>query len=97
MTLVISFFVCIFSGESPGIISEAEWMAYVPFTAVLVMPGRILIGMATVGQGIISAALIAVCAVVMCMISGKAYTALAFYKSKPLNPMWLIKNVFRRS
>ena len=97
LTLVISFFACIFSGESPGMISEAAWMAYVPFTAVLVMPGRILIGAATVGQGIISAALIAVCAVVMCMISGKAYTALAFYKGKPLNPMWLIKKAMRRS
>jgi len=97
MALVISFFACLFSGDSPGMISDAGWMAYVPFTAVLVMPGRLLTGAAPVWQGLVSVGATAVLAVVLCACAGKAYAALAFYRGKPMNPVKLIGNMLKRS
>ena len=95
MALVISFFACIFSGESAGMISDAVWMGYVPFTAVLVMPGRLLTGSATIGQGIASIGISAAAAVALCLIAGKVYAMTAFYRGKPLNPVKLIRSFIK--
>lgn len=97
IALVISFFVCLFSGENPGNVSDAQWMAYVPFTAVLIMPGRLLTGAAGVGQGLVSFGITAVCTVVICVIAGKAYSAMAFYRGKPISPVKLIQSFVKQS
>ena len=93
MALVISFFACLFTGESAGMISDAEWMQYVPFTAVLVMPGRLLTGAASAADGMISAAISVVFAVITCILAGKAYTLTAFYRGIPMNPIKFIKSL----
>jgi len=96
MALVISFFACLFGGESAGMISEAAWMAYVPFTAVLVMPGRLLTGAATVGDGFVSIIISCAFAVMLCMLAGRAYALTAFYRGKPLNPIKILRQLASR-
>ena len=93
MALVISFFACLFTGESAGMISDAAWMGYVPFTSVLVMPGRLLTGAAGIAEGLAATAISAVFAVVVCMFAGKAYAMMAFYRGKPVNPVRLLKDL----
>jgi ABC-type Na+ efflux pump permease subunit len=44
LTLVASFLICLLSGGGDGIISEAAWLGFVPFTAILVAPARLLLG-----------------------------------------------------
>lgn len=96
MALVISFFACLFTGESAGMMSEAAWLGYVPFTAVLAMPGRLLTGSAGVAQGLVSAAVIIVCALALTWAAGRAYALTAFYRGKPMNPVALLKSVSNR-
>lgn len=96
MALVISFFACLFTGESAGMMSEAAWLGYVPFTAVLAMPGRLLTGSAGVAQGLVSAAVIIVCALALTWVAGRAYALTAFYRGKPMNPVALLKSVSNR-
>jgi len=95
-SLVISFFACLFTGDAPGMISDAVWIGYVPFTAVLVMPGRLLTGAAGVGQGLVSVGISAVAAVLLCAMAGKAYSAMAFYRGKPVKPLGLLKGLIKR-
>lgn len=96
MALVISFFACLFGGGSAGMISDAAWMAYVPFTAVLVMPGRLLTGAATAGDGMISVIICCMFAVALCMLAGRAYALTAFYRGKPLNPVKMLRRMASR-
>lgn len=94
--LVISFLACLSTGESAGMISEAPWLGYVPFTAVLAMPGRLLTGSAGIAQGLVSAAIIVVCALALTWAAGKAYAMTAFYRGKPISPAALLKSVSAR-
>lgn len=96
MALVISFFACLFTGESAGMMSEAAWLGYVPFTAVLAMPGRLLTGSAGVAQGLASAAIVVLCALALTWAAGKAYAMTAFYRGKPMSPAALLKSVSGR-
>ena len=95
LALILSFFACMFSGESAGMISDAEWMAYVPFTAVLVMPGRLITGAASVMQGVISVGISTVCAIALMMLAGKIYAAMAFYRGKPIASVKYIAELIR--
>lgn len=96
MALVISFFACLFTGESTGMMSGAAWLGYVPFTAVLAMPGRLLTGSAGIAQGLASAAIIVICALALIWAAGKMYAMTAFYRGKPMSPAALLKPVFDR-
>ena len=95
LALMLSFFACLFTGESAGMISDAAWMAYVPFTSALVMPGRLLTGAATVAEGFVSVGISAVFAVAVCALAGKAYAMLAFYRGKPMNPIKFIRSLIK--
>lgn len=96
MALVISFFACLFTGESAGMVSEAAWLGYVPFTAVLAMPGRLLTGGAGIAQGLASAVIIVVCALALAWAAGRVYAMTAFYRGKPMSPAALLKSAFGR-
>lgn len=74
MVLLISFFVTL-SGTKP-------WMDWVPFTAVLVTPGRMLAGETSFAQGLLSLMLTVLGALVMVLIASKIYRVMALYKGK---------------
>ena len=93
LALVASFLICLFSGDQAGQISQAGWLGMVPFTAVLVLPGRILAGQATLAQGLMATLITGGFALGLMLLGGKAYTMTAFYRGKPMNPAQLLRQM----
>lgn len=91
IVLVASFFACIFTGDSAGMVSNSPLLGYIPFTAILVTPSRVLLGEMTIVQGIASLALIAVLAFLLVLLAGKVYTMMAFYRGNPPTPAKMFK------
>lgn len=83
--LVASFLISILGkGSSSGqIISDASWMNYVPFTAVLTLPSRLVLGEASPLTGIVSLAIVLLFALAIAVLAGRLYTLLAFRKGDP--------------
>lgn len=81
MALVISFMATLLGGALEGNISD--WMLYVPFTAVLTVPGEALLGNLSVLQGSISLGILVLSTVVIVWLAGKVYTMLVMYKGNP--------------
>ena len=81
MALVISYLLSLFSGT--GLVSTASWLIYFPFTAILVTPGRAIVGSISPVAGLISVVLVALTAFVVILLAGKVYTMMAFYRGNP--------------
>ena len=83
--LVASFLITILgkTGGSGQLISDASWMNYVPFTAVLTLPSRLVLGEAEVLTGLVSLALVLAFALVVAILAGRLYALLAFRKGNP--------------
>ncbi len=81
LVLVASFLVTILGGTpGEGMITKADWTNWVPFTAVLVTPARILLGEISVLHGIASTAVIFLASALIMAIAGKLYKMMSFYK-----------------
>ena len=63
------------------------------FTAVLVLPGRILAGQATLAQGLMATLITGGFALGLMLLGGKAYAMTAFYRGKPMNPAQLLRQM----
>lgn len=74
VALLVSFFVTL-----PG---SKPWMDWVPFTAVLVTPGRMLAGETTFLQGLGSLAVVLLASFLAVLAAGKIYRAMALYKGR---------------
>ena len=83
LVLVASFFCCMFAGGMDGMTSSARWLDYVPFTAVLVTPSRVLLGQTSLLGGLVSLALVVVCAGVLTALAGRVYRLMSLYKGNP--------------
>ena len=90
IVLVASFFACIFTGNG-GMVSENPLLGYIPFTAILVAPSRVLLGDMTIAQGLSSLGLIAAFAFVLVLLAGKVYTMMAFYRGNPPTPARMLR------
>jgi ABC-type Na+ efflux pump permease subunit len=93
IVLVASFFSCIFTGNSAGMVSENPLLGYIPFTAILVTPSRVLLGEMTIAQGLVSLALIVVFSFALVLFAGKIYTMMAFYRGNPPTPARMFKMI----
>ena len=83
MALVVSFLICLLSGGGDGIISDAAWLNFVPFTAILVTPARVLLGQVGLGLGAVSLCIALFTAAVLCVLAGKVYRMMSLYKGNP--------------
>lgn len=83
--LLASFLVSILGkGSSSGeMVSDASWMNYVPFTAVLSLPSRLVLGEASWVTGVISLVIILLCTLFFAILAGRLYALLAFRKGNP--------------
>ena len=86
LVLVASFFCCMFAGGMDGMTSSARWLDYVPFTAILVTPSRVLLGQTSLLGGLVSLALVVVCAGVLTALAGRVYRLMSLYKGNPPHP-----------
>ena len=87
LALIISFFCCLGGGgllDSGGI--SAAWMDWVPFTAILATPSRVLLGQVSPLVGLGSLAVILAAAVLLCLLAGRLYRAMSFYRGTPPTP-----------
>lgn len=85
MLLVVSFLLTFFgeTSSSASMVSDAPWMNYVPFTAVLCTPARILLGKVSTGVCILSVTLTLALALLTILIAGRLYKLLTFRKGNP--------------
>ncbi len=83
MVLVVSFLCCLLGGSGNGIISQARWLDFVPFTAIMVTPARVLLGDVSIGMGALTLVIVLVTAVLLCVLAGKVYRMMSLYKGDP--------------
>ena len=85
MLLVVSFLLTFFgeTSSSSSMVSDAPWMNFVPFTAVLCTPARILLGKVSIGVCVISVVLTLALALIAIIVAGKLYKLLTFRKGDP--------------
>ena len=83
LVLVASFFCCMFAGGMDGMTSSARWLDYVPFTAILVTPSRVLLGQTSLLGGLVSLALVVACAGLLTALAGRVYRLMSLYKGNP--------------
>lgn len=95
MALVISFLLCMLGGDG-GMLATDRWMNFVPFTAILAVPGRLITGAVTAAEALVSVGITAVCAFVLVIIAGKAYTLTAFYRGEAIKPVKFITGLIRK-
>ena len=91
LVLVASFFCCMFAGGMDGMTSSARWLDYVPFTAILVTPSRVLLGQTSLLGGLVSLALVVVCAGVLTALAGRVYRLMSLYKGNPPTPRRVLR------
>lgn len=83
LVLVVSFLCCMFAGDMDGMTSSARWLDYVPFTAVLVTPSRVLLGQTSLMGGLVSLVLVVACAGLLTALAGRVYRLMSLYKGNP--------------
>ena len=85
LLLLVSFFLTMFgeNSSSRSIVSNAAWMNYVPFTAVMSTPARALLGQVPLYTALISLVLTLAVALLAVLAAGKLYRLLVFRRGDP--------------
>ena len=86
MVLIISFFASMYGGGIEGFGADTGWLKtmldWTPFTAVMVTPSKLLLGLIPLGYGLGSMALTAVVTLLLVAAAGRLYKAMALYRGK---------------
>ena len=97
LILVISFLlvlrVCI--GNGSGTPDMIMWYDFVPYTAILVTPARLLMGQIPVWAGLVSVLLTGGLAVLASYFAGKVYSLMSLYKGNALSIKEMFKVILR--
>ena len=59
---------------------------YIPFTSILVVPGKLLVGDMPLAGAIVSLLITLLCTLIIIVFSGKLYSMTALYSGAPLTP-----------
>ena len=99
LLLVISFFIVlsVILGGGMGTPEKTMWYDFVPFTAILITPARLLLGQIPLWIGLISLALTTLLALLTVFLSGKVYSMMSLYKGSFPKPQEMLKIIFSRS
>lgn len=100
LVLIISFFAVLYGGGIEGFGADGGWLKalldWIPFTAVMVTPSKILLGLIPLGYGLDSIALTAAVTILLVAAAGRIYKAMALYRGQLLSPKQIIKMVRER-
>lgn len=100
LILIISFFAALYGGGIEGFGADGGWLKalldWIPFTAVMVTPSKILLGLIPLGYGLGSIALTAAMTILLVAAAGRIYKAMALYRGQLLSPKQIIKMVRER-
>lgn len=91
LVLVASFFACLAAGGLSGLHEGAAWMDWVPFTAVLVTPARVLLGSVSLLKGFACLLVILAAALLLTTAAGKLYRLMALYRGEMPGPKKLLQ------
>lgn len=84
LVLVVSFFLCLGSPEmDEGMIATSPWLNYFPFTAILVVPGQLLLGQLSMSNALISMGIMIATVIFIVYISALIYRLLVLYRGNP--------------
>lgn len=88
LILIISFFAALYGGGIEGFGADAGLLKtlldWIPFTAVMVTPSKILLGLIPLGYGLGSIALTAAVTILLVAAAGRIYKAMALYRGQLL-------------
>lgn len=102
MALVVSFLLTINLGGANidgagGMTSTEPWVEWFPFTAILIMPGKILLGEVGTLQTISLIGILLAAALLIIYAAGRIYKMTALYKGKTLKIGEVIKAAFSKN
>ncbi len=93
MVLLISFFATMFAGGAGADVpwDAVTWQVWVPFTAILVAPTKILLGVMSIPEAVCSLGIVILTATVITMIAGRIYKMMSLYKGNLPSPKKMIE------
>lgn len=91
LILVASFFACLAAGGLNGLSDGAGWMDWIPFTAVLVTPSRVLLGSVSLLKGFGCLLVILAVALALTVAAGRLYKLMALYRGDVPGPKKLLQ------
>lgn len=91
LVLIGSFFACLLAGGLDGSGDAAGWMDWLPFTAVMVTPARILLGTVSLAKGFGCLLVSLAAALVLTILAGRLYKQMVLYKGNLPGPKKLLE------
>ena len=78
-------------GDEDSILSQAAWLNYFPFTSLLLVPGKLLMGTVSAGTALLSLVIMALSVALFVWIAAAVYKLLVLYRGAPPSPASLIQ------
>ncbi|MDD6815023.1 MAG: ABC transporter permease [Firmicutes bacterium] len=91
LILIGSFFACLLSGGLDGSGNAAGWMDWLPFTAVMVTPARIVLGTISLAKGFGCLLVSLATALLLTILAGRLYKQMVLYKGNIPGPKKLLE------
>ena len=91
MVLVISFLAAIYAGALNGDSQAAPWLDFIPFTAVMITPAKVLLGVIPLWKSLVSLIIIVLTTLMATAVAGRLYKAMALYRGEVPKPQNIIK------
>ncbi len=98
MVLLVSFFATMFAGGAGSDVpwDAVTWQVWMPFTAILVAPTKILLGVMSIPEAALSLGIVVVTATLITIAAGKVYKMMSLYKGNPPSPKKMIEMMRRQ-
>ena len=97
MIILISFMWNFYGGTMSSVDGGIGFEKWLPFTSVMIMPARILVGSCSMGEALGSMAVTITFIALLALLSGKIYKAMVFYRGEAMNPIkFLMLNTKKR-
>lgn len=93
LVLLVSFFATLFAGGAGADVpwDAVTWQVWVPFTAILTAPTKILLGAMSIPEALCSLGIVIITVILITMIAGKVYKIMSLYKGNPPSLKKIIK------
>lgn len=91
LILIGSFFACLLAGGLDGSGDVSGWMDWLPFTAVMVTPARIVLGTISLAKGFGCLLVSLATALVLTILAGRLYKQMVLYKGNLPGPKKLVE------
>lgn len=96
MILIVSFFCTLYAGGLSGNMRAGlTWLDLVPFTSIMVTPSRLLLGMISIWEGLLSLGILIITTLLCVWFAGRLYKVMSLYKGnllKPAEVLQMMKN-----